>query len=225
MNTRTKIKVTIGILLVVIIILSTSVCYIQQQNENQKKDIDSLKENTVALNTDIEKLENNITTLTLEIEFKTEAIHILNNFLQFRNDSLQSLKDSLRVLNMSLQENIYELNQLRSGNKYETHDPTYEEVMAFLEDDLTDEMPYNNETFICLDYAVIVNNNAEALGIRCCVAEFHYNESESAHAIIGFNTTDGGMIYIEPQSDKLFENFFIGGKYGNETINRLFVFW
>jgi len=45
-------------------------------------------------------------------------------------------------------------------------DPTWSELIAFLESDDTDEHPYSEDSFVCADFAEMLHNNAEASGIK-----------------------------------------------------------
>lgn len=76
--------------------------------------------------------------------------------------------------------------------------PTYEEVITLLEKDLTDKILGN-----CLDKAVSLNNAAMEKGIWCQIVLFNYSTGSGGgfHAIVAFDTTDKGLIYIEPMAD------------------------
>jgi hypothetical protein len=79
-------------------------------------------------------------------------------------------------------------------------DPTYREMNAFLDSDPTDGNDYYTDTYNCVNFAQDVCDNAFEAGYRC---GFVYVEfTDSAHAVACFNTTDRGLIFIEPQTDK-----------------------
>lgn len=96
------------------------------------------------------------------------------------------------------------------GIGYNIHDPTYSEVILFIEQDKTDEYEYDRDGFNCQDFSATVKRNAFNKGYRCFYVSIEF--PEGAHAIIGFNTTDQGFIYIEPQHDKIV-TLQIGNKY------------
>ena len=129
---------------------------------------------------------------------------------------LKNTQIELGQVKNSLTENLSELEELRSGDRYEMHDPTYGEVVNFIRDDKTNKIPYDDETFVCGDYASIVNNNAESLGMRCAFVTLTFNQT--AHTIIGFNTTNTGMVYIEPQSDEWVRNLEVGKDYWTDCV-------
>jgi hypothetical protein len=116
---------------------------------------------------------------------------------------------------------------------YKLHDPTYREVMDFLENDVSNDTPYSKNDHICTDYTTEVNNNAEKLGLRCASVYIIY--PDTGHSIIGFDTTDQGMIFIEPQFDKEVilpvgksystSNGFLQPDDIDDTIIRYLIMW
>lgn len=78
-------------------------------------------------------------------------------------------------------------------------DPTYGELMVFLEEDRTDENDYIEGVYTCSDFASDLNNNAEENGLRAAYVYMEY--SDSAHTLAAFETVDRGLVFIEPQSD------------------------
>ena len=79
-------------------------------------------------------------------------------------------------------------------------DPTYQEVVAFINSDKTDENEYTSD-YVCYDFTADFNYNATQLGYRCGFVYIEF--PNSAHAIVCFNTTDTGIIYVEPQTDEI----------------------
>ncbi|MCX6003486.1 MAG: hypothetical protein NTX46_03540, partial [Chloroflexi bacterium] len=79
-------------------------------------------------------------------------------------------------------------------------DPTYQQMESFLAADKTDRNTYNAATYDCVNFSADVIADAAKSKIRC--AYVNIDERDSGHAIVAFNTTDRGLIYIEPQSDE-----------------------
>lgn len=89
------------------------------------------------------------------------------------------------------------------GNGYTLRDPTYQEVLQFLNDDRTDENEYiegSYGAYVCSHFARDLCNNAEKQGIRSAFVELRYDGS--GHTIVAFNTIDEGLVFFEPQSDE-----------------------
>ena len=118
--------------------------------------------------------------------------------------------------------------------------PTYDQLLAFLEADKTDELPYTS-TYVCSDFAKALHDNSEAAGIKAgWVGAIGAN-----HAFNVFETTDMGTVYIDctgvpggatlqdkqldvvigqPLSGKyLFRQGTINGMGG--TVTSLLVYW
>ena len=134
-----------------------------------------------------------------QIKILKKEVNEATNELSVLNGKIANANDRINQVIISNNENNTQLNLLKSGKRYDKHNPTYLEVISFLSSDKTDRKPYDEETFNCANYAQEVNNNAEKQGIPCAFVSV--NLSVSAHACIAFNTTDKGLIYYEPQND------------------------
>ncbi|MFW6056078.1 MAG: hypothetical protein ACOC9B_02045 [Chloroflexota bacterium] len=86
------------------------------------------------------------------------------------------------------------------GYGYVLTDPTYDMVVDFLAADGTDSKTYDTYHYNCTDYSADVKANAARAGIRCAYVNIYFPEL-MGHSIVAFDTTDEGLIFIEPQSD------------------------
>ena len=122
---------------------------------------------------------------------------------------------------------------LKEKGGYVLRDPTYQEVKEFLAADDSNNKSYIKDEHICTDFTAEVNNNAEKKGIRCATVYIIY--PETGHSIVAFNTTDKGMIFIEPQFDREVK-LVIGKSYSqtngflkqsglDDTIIRYLMMW
>ncbi len=75
-------------------------------------------------------------------------------------------------------------------------DPTWDELIAFLQSDNTDEQPYLDASFVCADFAEMLHNNAEVSGIKAAYVGVDFVVGEG-HALTAFNTTDKGLVYVD----------------------------
>lgn len=126
----------------------------------------------------------------------------------------------------------YEIGVRETGSGFDLHDPTYEEMKQFLENDDTDSNEFVEDSYVCTDFSAAVNNAAESLGIRCAIVYIIY--PEAGHTIVAFETVDRGRIYIEPQFDhevkiKIGENYSSLNGYSppnvDDHIQRFLVIW
>jgi hypothetical protein len=146
-------------------------------------------------------------------------------------DSEKQLTASLQSILDNLQANYY---LLTTSYGYVLKDPTYQQVKAFIAADTTDTNTYVDDTYVCEDFSYDVKVHAMQQKYRCAFVSIRY--PDSAHAIVAFNTTDRGLIYIEPQSDE--EVNLQAGRhyyqcftplhpapYYNDTIERFNLIW
>ena len=104
---------------------------------------------------------------------------------------------------------IYENGALQVGgdgepieltNNPDASNPTYGELIAFIQEDPTDTNDYLENPYIgyvCADFAEDVHNNAEAAGIRTAWVSIDFEGSDEGHASNAFETTDLGLVYID----------------------------
>ena len=86
------------------------------------------------------------------------------------------------------------------------NNPTWEQLVSFLERDDTDRHPYVYPAFVCEDFANMLQDHATKAGIRCAVVHvqlsgypdwFGYGiPSNTGHACNAFQT-DRGLVYID----------------------------
>jgi hypothetical protein len=121
----------------------------------------------------------------------------------------------------------------KTPNGYTLQNPTYQEMRTFIAQDPTNANTYSEDRYVCVDFAAAVNNNAEAKGIRCAVVDIFYPDGYG-HTIVAFDTTDRGLIYIEPQFDQEVK-LEVGRSYSqinnftaaprDDTIKRYLTVW
>ena len=105
--------------------------------------------------------------------------------------------------------------QLSSGHIL--GDTTYAAMLTFLASDKTDLNTYNVNTYNCVNFSADVIANAAKQYIRCALISIDMNNADAGHDIVAFNTTDKGMVYIEPQNDCIV-NLKVGGRYYQEEV-------
>jgi hypothetical protein len=136
------------------------------------------------------------------------------NSLLLVDDDLEAMQDELATVEIalnaskelvgSLEDTLSSLqvnyDRLTAGYGYVLRDPSYQEMKDFLKQDETSEHEYLRDEYICVDFAANVKANAAKEGIRCAYVVIEYLGT-TGHAIVAFDTTDRGLVYIEPQYD------------------------
>lgn len=195
--------------------------------------VSSLQSNVTSLNNEKSALGNQVSSLQTdfaELENEKSTLEIQVSALQANVSSLQTEIVSLESevaesFNLGYQDG-YDEGYAQGGEDWAQSgwyftDPTYDEAIAFIDSDETDKNEYT-EDYVCYDFTADFNDNAAEAGYRC---GFVYIEFfDSAHSIACFNTTDSGLIYIEPQTDEIVD-ITVGQVYLDEIIVHIGIIW
>jgi len=104
-------------------------------------------------------------------------------------------------------------------------DPTFMEMFKFLIYDETDSHPYIKDEFTCSDFtAKLIINASLSFNIRSGHVTLTYEGEGSRHAMVAFNTTDEGLIFVEPQSDRIVD-VFVGCENHDRIVKEIYISW
>jgi len=92
--------------------------------------------------------------------------------------------------------------------------PSYAELVAFIQMDLSDTNMYIDGEYVCADYAEDVHNNAEVAGIRTAWVGLDFEGNNEGHAVNVFETTDKGLVYIDCVECDTIAYVEMGREYG-----------
>jgi predicted nucleic acid-binding Zn-ribbon protein len=195
------------------IALEAQVATLQFNMSGLQSEIASLSNEKTALENQVSTLQANITSLQTEIaSLENEVIESFN---------LGYAEGEAAGYQVGYDEGYAQGVEDGAGSGWYIRDPTYAEAIAFINSDRTDENEYT-EDYVCYDFTADFNSNAFQMGYRC---GFVYIEFEDgAHAIACFNTTDEGLIYIEPQNDKIVD-VAVGQSYWGDIIVKIGIIW
>jgi len=101
-----------------------------------------------------------------------------------------------------------------TSGSIELRDPTYLEALQFIESDQTDKNLYKAQEYTCANFATEFKSNALKAGYRCGYVRVFF--ADWSHALNCFNTTDRGLIFVEPQLDEIV-TLTIGQPYWDRT--------
>ena len=103
--------------------------------------------------------------------------------------------------------------------------PTYSELLTFLEQDRTDELPSIENKFVSGDFAITLRDNALKAGFRSAWVGLELGPV-NGHGLNAFQTTDKGLVYIEPQADAIVY-LEVGQPYKVRylDVDKVFTWW
>jgi hypothetical protein len=194
---------------------STQLYSVEAELNSTETQLDSAKTGLAATKGELDatkiELESTMVALaTTEIELQAtkEGLRSTETELASTSDRLSTTQAELDDREIELSELQINYEGLMTGHGYTIKDPSYNDMLRFLENDDTDEAEYIKGEYECIEFTTDLCNRAEEEGIRCAYVSVRFPGGKG-HAIVAFNTIDKGLIYIEPQYDDLV-NIIIG---------------
>ena len=128
----------------------------------------------------------------------------INNLKEEMNNIKDIYEDEIDSLKTMQKEKI-------AGMSAIDYSPTLSEVKEVIKNNKIENMEYDDEAFNCVEFSNNLVKAFQEAKIYSCVTELWFEEG--AHANVVVNTSDRGIIYIEPQDDKIIYNLEIGDDY------------
>ncbi len=193
--------------------LEAQVSTLQNETLTLETQVANLQSETTSLNNEVSTLEAQVSGLQSYVtSLESEVSQSFNlGYVEGESDGCQLGYD---------EGYLHGVDDVSESGWY-FRDPTYDEAIAFIDSDETDENEYTND-YVCYDFTADFNGNASQAGYRCGFAYIEF--FNGAHAITCFNTTDRGLIYIEPQTDEIV-TVAIGQSYSGHIIVNLGIIW
>jgi regulator of replication initiation timing len=200
--------------------LQTEATTLENEKNTLETQVSTLQANVSSLQSEVVSLEN----LTLSLE--TQVSSLQSEVTSLENEVIQSFnlgyaEGESEGYQLGYDEGYVQGVEDLTESGYYLRDPTYDEAIAFTNSDKTDENEYTSD-YVCYDFTADFDSNAFQTGYRCGFVYIKF--SDSAHAIACFNTTDRGLIYIEPQNDEIV-TLTIGQTYLDYIIVDFGIIW
>jgi len=200
--------------------LQTEATGLENENSTLETQVSTLQANISSLQTEIASLTNEKSALENQVfSLQTEITSLESEVIgSFNLGYAEGEAEGYQVgYNEGYAQGVEDLTQ--SG--WYIRDPTYDEAIAFISLDETNENDYT-EDYVCYDFTADFAGNAFQMGYRCGFVYIEF--SKTAHAIACFNTTDRGLIYVEPQTDEIVD-VSVGQLYDGQVIVRMGIIW
>jgi len=155
-----------------------------------------------------------ITNLTLNFNFLKKNFNLLNNTLKQLNEKIKNIVldiAELRAKIYLMENDIKILKEI--GFKSGLKNPTLKVLKDFIRKDDTDNYQYIKGKFTCINFANKFVKNFAKEGYYSCVTIIFLHNQTHSHALVAVNTKDVGLIYVEPQTDKIIYDLKVGDDY------------
>ena len=224
-HSHKKFWLAIVILAVVAITFLVATIWMLNELEATQAQLTNIEAELAARQAQLENVEAELATRQTELADAENELSTMQVFVE-----------SLEAELLNLQANYQ---RLTTGYGYVLRDPSYQEMKDFLGRDKTSEREYLVSEYDCVNFAADVKANAAEEEIRCAYVVIEYRGG-TGHVIVAFDTTDEGLVFIEPQFDWEVE-LEIGKRYYqcvkppsgyymtkpgyDDTITRIIVVW
>jgi len=199
-------------------VLVAQISPLQAQVSSLQSEVTLLESDKNALQQQILGLRTNVESLQIQVEsLETEKDSLETQVASFVTQVANLEAEVIISYNVGYAQGTDDL--IQTG--YYFTDPTYEEAISFIELDETDENLYTPE-YVCYDFTADLISNAAQEGYSCGFVYIEF--ASSAHAIACFNTTDAGLIFVEPQNDELVD-VAVGQLYLGHIIVKFGIIW
>jgi hypothetical protein len=133
---------------------------------------------------------------TAQLTTTQKSLATLQASASTAEQKLATAQDTLKGLGITLSAS-YECYDVRLTDNATAHDPTLQELKAFLAKDKTENHVYIENTYDCSQFSQAVHNNAEAAGLRAAEVQVAFKNEMAGHALDAFLTTDAGLVYVD----------------------------
>lgn len=226
------------VFIVLVIVMICLVWYTKQEqliqvNNLLSEERESHNETLQSLN----QMSQELTKKTTELIQTYDTIGNLTIFLKNIEQQWNNTKIELDEFHKDFNNLSQELNDSRNNS---LRNPSYQELVTFLDEDKTNENAYYDDMYgsnyyVCKHFSKDLLHNASLMGYRCAFVSMNLNYTfvlgnETywiiyGHAIVCFNTTDYGIIFVEPQTDEKYYNLSYLKEFDGEVIVDLTIAW
>ena len=179
----------------------TNITNLENKCNKYENEIDNITNEMVNIGNEINILKDENTNLSNEVDDLKETIKLYENKESFMEGIGYGFNEVTPSTNeLFLMEESLNL----------CHNPTFDEMIDFLDEDITDTFLWELDIYMCLDFSWDVMCNAREQKIRCGYVVIHplveeFDNEIWSHVIIVFNTTDEGLVFVDPQGDKIYK--------------------
>jgi hypothetical protein len=188
---------------------------LDQKDQELRTTVDSLTATTSQLN-QANSDKDNLTVLMnsykdgfnntrLQLQTATADLEDTQTQIESLNDKIELMQDTFGDVSAGiLPDDTITSGTVKNADRYfnltrnaTASNPSWNQLVNFLQTDYTDQKPYVYGVYTCGNYAEDVFNHAETVGIRAAVVSIYFENSWDGHALNAFKTTDRGLVYID----------------------------
>jgi archaellum component FlaC len=171
--------------------------------KNTKDRLEEAREEIADLTEELENTSDELSDTKTELSLAASELRTTKSSLKRASDDLADTEDQLEIAQETL-EGLgitlmvsRECRDVKLVDNPDAENPTWEELLAFLKEDNTEDNEYIAYEYDCSEFSRDVHNNAEAAGIRAAEVQVRWSNDLYGHALNAFLTEDYGLVYID----------------------------
>jgi len=182
-----------------------------EELSSSQRQVEEMRGELVSTQSQFEKRQDELTQDLNSTQSKIAELTQQVVELEYKLKNLQKDYEGLQNNYQELQVNHAEL--LKKLKDSRLRNPTWSELKQFLEQDDTNTLSYNKDSFDCDGFAITLRDRASRFGYKCAFVAIRFEEV-IGHALNAFETTDKGLIYVDNVEHDAIAYVDIGKPYG-----------
>ncbi len=194
--------------------LNTELTSVQSALASTQADLSSTKQILISTQSELGSTKQTLASTQADLSSTKQTLASTQTELGSTKQTLASTQAELSLYKETLGINVFSGEQppYKKGGLGEMNlisnpiatNPTWRELKAFLLADPTDDKHYWENIFDCGNFAEMLHNNAEAVGIKSAFVAVFFRDAKIGHALNAFKTADKGLVYVDCTGDQLF---------------------
>jgi predicted RNase H-like nuclease (RuvC/YqgF family) len=166
-------------------------------------ELNDTRESLASTESELDDTNKELTSKLAELNTANNEIDSLQWSLSDLQDSFASVQNLLNIAQDTLEglgittDISSECDDVVLIDNPQAQNPTWNELIAFLAEDKTEEHKYIVGDYDCSQFSRDVHNNAEVAGIRTAEVQVWFRNEDTGHALNAFITTDYGLVYVD----------------------------
>ncbi|MBN2240223.1 MAG: hypothetical protein JW712_10655 [Dehalococcoidales bacterium] len=155
-----------------------------------------LEDELLAARSELSGVQQELVNVSSQLNRKSTEVISLQQEINELSDELVVTKETLEGLGVTVaaSDENYDAELVDNSDAV---NPTWDELVEFLENDHTEMKSYVVDLRDCSQFSRDLHNNAEESGIRAATVHIYFEDQEVGHALNAFNTVDYGIVYVD----------------------------
>jgi hypothetical protein len=153
--------------------------------------------------------------ITLLFTFSIYSYSQMNDYKYKYQNSLSVNRQIVRereLIRADFQQKITEQKEKYERTSFIDYTPPMETIKRILKESKIDQVEYDKENFNCIEFSYGLVQDFLSNNVYACTS-YVLLKDDKAHSIVVLNSLEEGLIFVEPQNDKIMKELQPGDNY------------